>query len=170
MFGKKDLVDNLSQDLDRARARREALACDVTSLGSHIAELEARLSQEKDRRDRMRLEREVDDIRKRVEDAAAKFAPAVANLCDATEAAVTLVPDARELSALLAMVASKVGGEVDALLGELRRRVEAVRTEGAVRSPPAPEVAPPPKKMSERVLPVLPAFLPRHADAGQTEG
>ena len=37
MFGKKDLVDDLSHDLDRARARRDALASDVTTLTAEIA-------------------------------------------------------------------------------------------------------------------------------------
>jgi hypothetical protein len=47
MFGENDLVDNLSRDLDRARGKRDALASDVTTLTAQIAEIEARLSEEK---------------------------------------------------------------------------------------------------------------------------
>src|SRR6478735_7006934 len=51
MFGKNDLVDNLSRNLDHARGERDALASDVTTLTAQIAEIEARLSDEKNRRD-----------------------------------------------------------------------------------------------------------------------
>ena len=54
MFGKDDLVDNLSRDLDRARGRRDALASEVTTLTAQIAEIETRLSEEKNRRERDR--------------------------------------------------------------------------------------------------------------------
>ena len=47
MFGKNDVVDNLSRDLDHARGRRDALASDVSTLSAQIAEIEARLSEEK---------------------------------------------------------------------------------------------------------------------------
>ena len=50
MFGKDDSVENLSRDLDRARGRRDALASEVTTLTAQIAEMEARLSEEKTRR------------------------------------------------------------------------------------------------------------------------
>ena len=43
MFGKTDLVDNLSRDLDRVRDKRDALASHVTTLTTQITELEARL-------------------------------------------------------------------------------------------------------------------------------
>jgi len=55
MFGKSDLVDNLSRDLSRARAKRDALASHVTTLTAQIAEWEARLSAENDRRERERV-------------------------------------------------------------------------------------------------------------------
>jgi hypothetical protein len=55
MFGKNDLVDNLSGNLDRARGKRDALASDVTTLTAQIAEIEARLSEEKNRRERDRV-------------------------------------------------------------------------------------------------------------------
>ena len=38
MFGKNDLVDNLSRNLDRTRGKRDALASDVTTLTGQIAE------------------------------------------------------------------------------------------------------------------------------------
>src|SRR5260221_8040486 len=50
MFGKNDSVDNLSRNLDHARVKRDALASDVTALTAQIAEIEARLSEEKKRR------------------------------------------------------------------------------------------------------------------------
>ena len=56
MLGKNDLVDNLSRDLDRARGKRDALASDVTTLTAQIADIEARLSEEKTRRERDRVE------------------------------------------------------------------------------------------------------------------
>lgn len=43
MFGKDDLVDNLTRDLDRVRGRRDALASEATTLTAQIAEIEARL-------------------------------------------------------------------------------------------------------------------------------
>ena len=62
MFGKKALMDNLSRDLERARDKRNALACkrdalasDVTKLTAQIAELENRLCEQNDRRKRERV-------------------------------------------------------------------------------------------------------------------
>ena len=61
MFWESALMDNLSRDLDRARDKRnalafkrDALASDVTTITAQIAELGARLSEEKDRRVRAR--------------------------------------------------------------------------------------------------------------------
>jgi predicted nucleic acid-binding Zn-ribbon protein len=61
MFGKSDLVDSLNRDLARARDRRETLASDVTMLTSRIAELEARLSAENERRERERTASEIEE-------------------------------------------------------------------------------------------------------------
>ena len=47
MFGKDASVENLSRDLDRARGRRDALASEVKTLTAQIAEMEPRLSEEK---------------------------------------------------------------------------------------------------------------------------
>jgi hypothetical protein len=41
MFGKSDLVDNLSRDLARSRDKRDALASDIIRLTAEIAVLEA---------------------------------------------------------------------------------------------------------------------------------
>ena len=54
MFGKGDLVDSLNRDLTRARDKRDALTSGVATLTAQIAELEARLSAENDRRERER--------------------------------------------------------------------------------------------------------------------
>ena len=86
-------MDNLSRDLDRARGKRnDALASDVTTLSAHIAELEARLSEEKDRREREPIGGEIEGIKKRLKDTATAFAPVIAGLCDATEAAAAVAP------------------------------------------------------------------------------
>lgn len=74
MFGKDDLVDNLSRDLDRARGRRDALASEATTLTAQIAEIEARLSEEKTRRERDRVLGEIEAIKSRIRQAAGAFA------------------------------------------------------------------------------------------------
>jgi predicted nucleic acid-binding Zn-ribbon protein len=68
MFGKSDLVDDLNRDLCRARDKRDALAFDVTTLSAQIAELEARLSAENDRRERERIEGEIEGLKERLKD------------------------------------------------------------------------------------------------------
>ncbi len=174
MFGKKekkDLVDNLSYALDRARAKRDALASGVTTLSTQIAELEARLSEEKDRRERERLAGAIENIRKRIEDTAATFASIIARLCDATAAAAAsaIVPEARELNGLLAMVATEVDTEIDSLLCALRRRVETVRTGETDTCPPPPASAPKPPRVDERFPLLLPAFLSHKSEMQQIE-
>jgi hypothetical protein len=57
MFGKSDLADSLNRDLARARDKRDALASGVATLTAQIAELEARLSAENDRRERRERDR-----------------------------------------------------------------------------------------------------------------
>jgi len=127
MFGKNDLVDNLSRDLDRARGKRDALASDVTTLTAQIAEIEARLSEEKSRRERDRVLSEIEAIRKRIKQTASAFAPVIGELCEAIEMAATVVPEARELDGFLLSVATHVDTVVDPLLHELNRRADAVR-------------------------------------------
>ncbi len=163
MFGKKqkqDLVDDLGHELERARARRDALASDVTTLAVRIAELEARLSQEKDRRERERVAGEIEEIKKRLEDTAGTFASVIARLCEATAAAASALPEARELNGLLAMVATEVDDDIDSLLCALRRRAESVRA-GEPEPCPSAAGAPAPRRVNERLPLLLPAFLPR---------
>jgi hypothetical protein len=162
MFGKKDLVDDLSQDLDRARARRDTLASDVTTLTAEIAQLEARLSEEKDRRERARVAAEIEAIAKRLADAARTFAPAVARLCDAAAAARAVVARAGELSGLLDAFAGGVGSELDSLMSELSRRAEIARAgETAVQLPP-PEPTTPNPQRADRTPLLVPGLLRPH--------
>lgn len=161
MFGKKDLVDNLSHDLDRTRARRDALASDVTMLSAEIAQLEARLSEEKDRRERERVAAEIEQIADELGDAVTTFAPAVARLCDAVAAAEAVVPNAGDLSGFLSAFAGKIGSEIDPLMSELLRRAKmAYSGEKAVQLPP-PSAAPPAPSFSDRMPVVIPEFLRR---------
>jgi hypothetical protein len=162
MFGKKDLVDNLSHDLDRARARRDALASDVTTLTAEIAALETRLSEERDRRERARVAAEIEEIAKQLADAAGTVAPALARLCDAAAGAGAVVPKAGEFSGFLRLFVDEVGNEVDSLMAELRRRVETARIgETAVQLLQPSEAARQPKDEDDRMGLLLPAFLRR---------
>ena len=67
MFGKSDLINSLSRDLSSARDKRDTLASHVTTLTAQIAELEARLSAENDRRERQRVVGEIEGIKERLE-------------------------------------------------------------------------------------------------------
>jgi len=128
MFGKNDLVDNLSRDLDRVRDKRDALASHVTTLTTQITELEARLSAENDRRERERAVGEIELIKKQLTDHYLVFAPAIAGMCGATESARAIVPETRDLNKSLMAVATEVANAIDALLADLDRRIEALRT------------------------------------------
>ena len=127
MFGKIDLVANLSRNLDRARGKRDALATDVTTLTAQIAEIEARLSQEKTRRERDRVLDEIEEIKKRIKQAAGAFTPVIGELNEATEKAEAVVPEAHELNGFLLSVATEVDTIIDPLLRELDRRADAAR-------------------------------------------
>ena len=128
MFEENDLVvDNLSRDLDLARGKRDALASDVTTLTAQIAEIEARLSEEKNRRELDRVLGEIEAIKKRIKQTASTFAPVIDELCEATEMAAAVVPEARELNSFLISVATEVDVVIDPLLRELDRRADAVR-------------------------------------------
>jgi hypothetical protein len=127
MFGNNDLVSNLSRDLDRARGKRDALASDVTTLTAQIAEIEARLSEEKNRRERDRVLGEIEAIRKRIKQTASAFAPVIGELCEAIEMAAAVVPESRELDSFLLSVATQVDTVIDPLLRELDRRADEVR-------------------------------------------
>jgi hypothetical protein len=128
MFGKSDLVDDLSRDLSRARHKRDALASDVTTLSAQISELEARLSAENDRRERERFEREIEGLKKRLKHFYLMFAKAIVGMRDVSVSARAIVPEAPELSDLLIGFAAEVANTVDNLAGDLDRRMEAFRT------------------------------------------
>lgn len=149
MFGKKELLENLTQDLDRARekrdalvSKRDALATDVTTLTEQIAEMEARVSEEKDRRERERIVGEVEEIKKRLKDTTAAFAPAIAELCDATKIAAAVVPEAGDLNGLLKSVATEVDAATTSLLRELDQQAETVRASCTASSHGLPSVFP----------------------------
>ena len=171
MFGKKALMDNLSRDLDRARGKRnalafkrDALASDVTTLSAHIAELEARLSEEKDRRERERIGGEIEGIKKRLKDTATAFAPVIAGLCDATEAAAAVAPEARELNRYLLAVGTEVDTVIDFLLRELERQAAAVRAGQATPDlPQSASKAPRGTKNNDRLL-RFPTWLRRNEE------
>src|SRR6202047_1006345 len=126
MLEKNDLVDTLSRNLDRARGKRDALASDVTTLTTQIAELEARLSEEKNRRERDRVLGEIEAIKKRIKQTASAFAPVISKLCEATQMAAAVVPEARELNSFLLSLATEIDTVIDPLLRELDRRADAV--------------------------------------------
>ena len=127
MLGKNDLVDNLSRDLDRARGKRDALASDVTTLTAQIAEIEARLDEEKNRRERDRVIGQIEAIKMRIKQTASAFSPVIRELCEASDIAAAVVPEARELNSFLISVATEVDVVIDPLLRELDRRADAVR-------------------------------------------
>jgi hypothetical protein len=171
MFGKDDLVDHLSRDLDRARERRDALASEVTTLTAQIAEIEARLSEEKTRRERDRVLGEIEAIKKRIKQATGAFAPVIGKLCEAIEMAATVVPEARELNSFLLSVATEVDSVVDPLLREMDQRADAVRAGHATLDLPcSANGAPiePPKDNSDRLL-RFPVWLSRNKEVEKNE-
>jgi hypothetical protein len=139
MFGKNDLVHNLSRNLDRARGKRDALASDVTTLTAEIAEIEARLSEEKSRQERDRALGEIEAIKKRIKRAASAFTPLIGELCETTEMAAAVVPEAREVNSFLLSVATEVDTIIDPLLRELDRCMDAVQVSYAEQHLPALE-------------------------------
>ena len=156
MFGKNDLVENLSRNLDRARGKRDALASDVTTLTAQIAEIEARLSDEKNRRECDRVLGDIEAIKKRIKQTASAVAPVIGELCEATEMAAAVVPEARELNSFLLSVATEVDTLIDPLLRELDRRADAVRVgHAALDLPCLANEAPTelPKDNNDRLLP-----------------
>ncbi|WP_426612985.1 hypothetical protein [Bradyrhizobium sp. McL0616] len=175
MFGKDDLVDNLSRDLDRARGRRDALASEATSLTAQIAEIEARLSEEKNRRERDRVLGQIEAIKTRIKQAGSAFAPVVDGLCKAIEQAAAVVPEARELNSFLVSVAAEIDNVIDPLLRELDQRADTVRVGHAVMDIPSSAderpVVPPvelPKDNNERLL-RFPAWLSRDKEPERNE-
>ncbi|MCJ9733672.1 hypothetical protein [Bradyrhizobium sp. PRIMUS42] len=175
MFGKDDLVDNLSRDLDRARGRRDALASEAATLTAQIAEIEIRLSEEKNRRERDRVLGEIEAIKTRITQAGSAFAPVVDGLCKAIEQAAAVVPEARELNSFLVSVAAEIDNVIDPLVRELDQRADAVRMGHAAPDIPSsaneaaivPPVEPP-KDNNDRLL-RFPAWLSRDKEPGKKE-
>ena len=168
MFGKNDLVDNLSRNLDRARGKRDALASDVTTLTAQIAEIEARLSEEKNRRECDRVLGDIEAIKKRIKQTASAVAPVIGELCEATEMAAAVVPEARELNSFLLSVATEVDTVTDSLLRELDRHADAVRVDHAALDLPCLANESPtelPRDKSDRLL----RFLSRNKEVGKKE-
>jgi outer membrane murein-binding lipoprotein Lpp len=163
MSGKNNLVDNLSRNPDRARGKRDALASDVTTLTAQIAEIEARLIEEKTRRERGRVLGEIEAIKKRIQQTASAFAPVIGELCEATEMAVAVVPEARELNSFLLSVATEVDTVIDSLLREPDRHADAVRVGHAALDLPCLANESPtelPRDKSDRLL----RFLSRNKE------
>jgi hypothetical protein len=171
MFGTNDSVDNLSRNLDHARVKRDALASDVTALTAQIAEIEARLSEEKNRRERDRALGEIEAIRKRIKQTASALAPLIVKLCEATEMAAAVVPEARTLDSFLLSVATEIDNVIDPLLRELDRRADEVRVGNAVLDLPCLANAAPtelPKDNNDFLL-RFPAWLSRNKEGGKKE-
>ena len=167
MFGKSDLVDDLNRDLCRARDKRDALASDVTTLSAQIAELEVRLSAENDRRERERVEGEIEVLRKRLKDFYLMFAKAIVGMRDVSVAARAIVPEAPELSDLLMGFATEVANTVDNLFSDLDRRMEALRTPQLPRPlNGSPELA----QDNDRVLRLLPHRKATKEDSVEDRG
>jgi hypothetical protein len=127
MFGKSDLVEILSRDLARARNKRDAFASDIISLTAEIAVLEASLFTENDRRQRERAATEIERIKRQLNDRYLAFVPTFAGIRGATELAAAIVPKARDVDELLLTIAAEVGNAIGGLLGDLDRRMEALR-------------------------------------------
>jgi hypothetical protein len=171
MFGRSDLVETLSRNLDRARVKRDALASDVTTLTAQIAEIEARLFEEQNRRERDRVLGELEAIKKRIKQTASAFAPVIGELCEAIEMAAAVVPEARELDTFLLSVATQVDTVIDPLLRELDRRADEVRVgHAALDLPCLANEAPTemPKDNNDRLLRFL-IWLSRNKEVGKKE-
>jgi chromosome segregation ATPase len=135
MFGKADIVQLLNRDLRRARSKRDALASDITTLTAQIADLEAQISAENDRRERERAASEIEGVKKQIGDRRLAFAPAIKALRDATERATAIVPEAREFNDLLEVIAIEVANAATGLLADLDGRIEALRRGAAAPEP-----------------------------------
>jgi predicted nucleic acid-binding Zn-ribbon protein len=161
MLGKSDVIDSLSRDLARARDKRDALTSGVTTLTAQIAELEARLSAENDRRERERLVSEIEAIKKQLKDTVGRFIPMITELRDATAAAAVIVPEAHELHGLLLAVAAEVDAAIAHLLSQLDQRVQEVCSSHATPHLPPSLIGPPQPPKNNALLLRLPEWLPR---------
>jgi chromosome segregation ATPase len=161
MLGKSDVIDSLSRDLARACDKRDALTSGVTTLTAQIAELEARLSAENDRRERERLVSEIEAIKKQLKDTAGRFIPMITELRDATAAAAVIAPEAHELQGLLLAIAAEVDAAIAHLLCELDQQIQEVCSSHATPHQPPSLVGPPQPPKKNALLLRLPEWLPR---------
>ena len=166
MFGKSDLVDNLNRDLSRARDKRDALASHVATLTAQIAEWEASLSAENDRRERERVVGEIEGIKERLRDFYLAFVHAIAGMRDAGVSARAIVPEAPDLSNLLIGVATEVANTVHTLLVDLDRRKEPLRAGHAAAQPQSLNGSSDLLQNGGRVL-RLPEWLPHRRSNGE---
>ena len=127
MFGKTDLLETLTRDLARARRKRDVLTSDVTALATQIVDLEIQISAENDRRERERAASKIEEIKEHLKDLYSAFAPTIAGFQDGTEKAEAIVPEAREFTNLLRIIAAEITNATDTLLGDLDGRVSALR-------------------------------------------
>ena len=127
MFGKDDLMDNMSRRLDRARGKREALASEVTTLTAQIHEMEGHLSEEKTRRERVRSLGEIEATKTQIKRATSEFASVIRELSEAIEKAAPIVPEAREFNNFLLSVATEIDSVVDPVMRALDQRAATVR-------------------------------------------
>ncbi len=167
MFRKNDAVDNLGRDLDRLRDKRDALSSSVTTLTAQIAELEARLSEEKDQRERQRVASEIETIKKQLKDSAERFGPVIAELRDTTGSAAVIAPEGHELHGLLLAVAAEVDAAIAQLLSELDRRVQEVRAGHAAPDLLLSRIGAPQPPQNNAPL-RLPEWLPRNKQVTET--
>lgn len=164
MFGENDLVDNLSRNLDRARGKRDALT-------AQIAEIEARLSEEKSRQERDRVLVKIEAIKKQIKQAASAFVPVISELCEATEMAAAVVPEARELNNFLLSVATEVDTVINPLLRELDRSADAEQVGHAALDLPCLANEAPTELPKDYLLRLLrfPIWLSRNKEVGKRE-
>jgi hypothetical protein len=131
-------------------------------LTAQITELEARLSEEKDRRDREHLGIEIEEVKRLLEETAHKAAPLIAKLSDEAQRAAAIVPEAREVQRFLAEVATEVESLIGSLLCQLQRQAEELSAAQAAQPlPQSPSSASEPPKNN-----ALFAWLRRNKKAG----
>jgi len=70
---------------------------------------------------------EIEGIKKRLREHHLALAPIVAELRNATEMAAAVVPETREFNDSLTMIAAEITKTIDCLVGELDRRIDALR-------------------------------------------
>ena len=131
--------------------------------------MEGRLSEEKGRLERERVGGEIEVVKKRLKDTATAFAPSIAGLCHATQAAGAVVPEARELNSYLLAVGTEVDTVIDFLLRELERQAAggARRSGGTGPAAISPRGAPAPKN-NDRLL-RFPIWLRRNEEEKKME-